>query len=214
MKKTALLTAVCLFSATVLFGQAIKLGVLAGPNWSTFIEPQAGNVVTSSAVFGAHAGLFTEFTIGRWSVEPGVFYLAAGGKSYNVYASDSGPSIIETYSLHYIQVPVNIIYNTPGRRFFFGGGPYAGFGLSGNINLNYTGGSFGETPGSPINIKYIFSQANNPDYGLNLVAGIHVDGGTMFTIGYGIGLRHSVSSFDYSTVRNDVISISIGHSIF
>ena len=78
MKKLALTLCIGLLGITVSFGQAIKLGVLAGANWSTFVEPQAGQDEKSSAVFGGRAGLFTEFTLGSLSIQPAVFYTAAG----------------------------------------------------------------------------------------------------------------------------------------
>jgi len=215
MKKIALLLSICVLSITMSSGQGIRFGLLVGPNWSTFVQTQPGQDETSTVIFGGHAGLFTEFTFGNLSVGPALFYTAAGGKSYFATASDGGITTSAEYTVQYLQVPVNILYNTPGRKFFFGGGPYIGFGLSGNVSDNtttYTPG-FPNTPESSQE-KYIFSKANNPDYGLNFVAGAHLTGGTIFTIGYGLGFRYSTYAYNDATVRNDVFSISIGHTIF
>ena len=209
MKKITLLFFAALCSIAAACGQTVKLGVLVGPNWST-IGSQNSIGETTAFTLGLHAGLFTEIAAGHWSIEPGLVYADIGGK-VNFSTEIAGN---ETVSLQYLQVPVSFVYNTTDRKFFFGGGPYIGFGLSGNISVNQTGGSFGQVDASSnFNLKFTFNSRTNPDYGINLLAGIHLNGGTIFTIGYGLGLRRVVD-ITYTTVRNDVITISIGHSIF
>jgi hypothetical protein len=212
MKKLILLIYAGLCSFTVACGQAVKLGVLVGPNLSTIGSQNTVSFgETAGLELGGHAGLFTEITAGSWSIEPGLVYADIGGK-VNLGFEVAGN---ETVSLQYLQVPVNLVYNTAGRKFFFGGGPYIGFGLSGSINGSITAAEFipASAP-SPFNLKYTFNSGNSPDYGINLLAGVHLEGGTIFTIGCGLGLRQATSGNTFIAVRNDVISISIGHRIF
>ncbi len=212
MKKAILTTAIFLFSLTVVSAQATKLGALIGPNLSTF--PQSdGSLVTSSSVLGIHLGVFTEFAFGRLSIEPGLFYAVIGGTANSVDTEGAGGSSTDTYSLQYLQVPLNFLYNTPDRKFFFGGGPYIGFGLSGHETDNISDGSFFGGPPSmeTIDKKFIFNGTNNPDYGFNILAGVHLTGGTIFTVSYALGRKYE-GGF-YSSEGNNVFGISIGHTI-
>lgn len=206
MRKLIFIVSICLLTITIASGQAIRLGVLFGPNVSTIISQ--GSNETSSGRLSLHAGLFTEFTFGRWSVEPGLSYASIGDKTNYTDTYAAGGSASYTYSLQYLLIPVNIVYNTPGHIFFFGGGPYFGYGLSGNESGNISSNNFDSTPPytSSFNEKYPFTSANNPDYGINVVAGVHLSGGTIFTIGYQYSLN--------SAIKNQVFSLSLGHKIF
>jgi hypothetical protein len=208
MKKLILFFFVDLCSIAAVCGQTVKLGVFVGPNFSTIGSQYSVDETTDYAI-GVQTGLFTEIGMGRWSIVPGLTYANIRGKVNLAYALGN-----ETVSLQYLQVPVNFVYNTGAHKFFFGGGPYIGFGLSGSINVNDTAAPFVQVNDpSSFNLKFTFNSRTNPDYGINLLAGVHLDGGTIFTVGYGLGLRRSID-ITYTTVRNDVISISIGHSIF
>jgi len=206
MRKLIFLCAVCLFTLNCAWGQPVKLGVLLGPNVSTFLEPVSGE--TTSALVSFHAGVFTEFVVGPVSIEPGLVYESIGGKNNYTDSYGGGGVSTQTYSLQYLQVPVNIVFNTPGRKFFLGGGPFVAFGISGHISGNSTSGNFGFTPPyqQTIDQPYKFNGANNPDYGLNLLVGVHLEGGTIISIGYGLGLN--------SATNNNVFSLSLGHRIF
>ena len=212
MTKITLLICICLCTIELVCGQAIKLGVFAGPNLST-IGSQNATGETAALGFGFHAGLFTEITAGNWSIVPSVVYADIGGNINIVPAPPDGGDGNETVSLQYLQLPLNLVYNTTGRKFFFGGGQYIGFGLSGSINGNISGGAFSGNTTETVNEKFTFNSNSTPDYGINLLAGVHLDGGTIFTIGCGLGLRQGSDSNTLALVRNDVISISIGHSI-
>src|SRR5665213_3059798 len=208
MKKLILFFFVDLCSIAAACGQTAKLGVFVGPNFATIGSQYSVDETTEHAM-GVQAGLFTEIGTGRWSIVPGLTYASVGSKVSLAYGAGN-----ETVSLQCLQVPVNFVYNTGAHKFFFGGGLYIGFGLSGSINGTVTSAPFIQVndPWS-FNYKFTFNIRTNPDYGVNLLAGVHLDGGTIFTVGYGLGLKRSID-ITYTTVRNDVISISIGYSIF
>jgi hypothetical protein len=209
MKKLALSIIVCVCTVAVGFGQTVKLGAFLGPNLSTIGSQDAEDQTTGWAV-GWHAGLFTEIGLGHWSVEPALVYASIGGK-INLLAI-GGDEGTETVLLQYLQVPVNLVYNTNDRKFFFGGGPYVGFGLSGSENGSATSSFEGISGFNNISQKVAFNSSTNPDYGISLLAGVHLKGGTMFTLGGIIGLRQGTTGI--TVIRNDVISLSVGHSIF
>jgi len=212
MKKLILLTSILLLGITRSFGQAIKLGVLGGPNLSTFEDVQPAEAESASAIVGVHAGIFTDIKLGNWLIEPGLFYESIGGTNNFGAAPPDGGTASYTYTVQYLQLPLNLLYSAPGSKFFFGGGPYIAFGLSawekGSINGGaFSGGNFMQS----IDQKFAFPEGDNPDFSFDLMAGVHLEGGTILTLGYGLGLT---SSSNNSAMRNSVFSISIGHSIF
>ena len=192
MKKTLLLLCLCALSFRGLC-QQFDLGIIAGPNVSTFIPPasqEPGGVIKYSALAGFHAGVIFQVAVGSIYIQPGMVYETIGGK-LNAYDDDFGGGPFSlTSSLQYLQVPLNILYHTKSGKFFFGGGPYVAFGISGNVTHNTTSGS--------ATYKFVFSGSNNPEFGLNLIGGVRVPGNFIFTAG---------ASF---AEQNKVYNLSIG----
>lgn len=194
------------------FGQAVNVTILAGPNVSTFVpggnSPEATAYIyglSSSPGWGFHAGVFAEFSFGRVAIEPGLLYQSIASNINNIIGFGFGDATTaESFSVQYLQVPLNILYYIPFKtgKYFLGGGPYVAFGLSGTVTTTYPPtANF-----NPVSGKYIFSSSDNPDYGFNLVAGVHVQGNFIFSFGYGKGFR--------TEIPHSVYSFSIGHTIW
>ncbi len=227
MKKTFI--PLCLLIITFCsFGQSFHLGVLAGENTSSFFYRQINLGLNESSpsdnITGFHAGVFAEFTYGNFSIEPEVVYASIGGKSsYDVYGPYGASTGTYKNSVNYLQVPVNLLRNIPVSfgKIFCGGGPYIGFGLSGKTeNTGEIVGEFGGNAITNVNsvTKYSFSSPDNPDFGVNLVVGIHLKNRLLFRLGYNYGLKYL---FNYSSphtsgyiagVDNSVASISVGYA--
>ena len=192
------------------FAQPVNVTILAGPNVSTFVpsvnSPEGGvaiNGLSSSPGWGFHAGVFAEFSFGRLGIEPGMLYQSITSSINNI--EGFGPvNNTESFTVQYLQVPLNILYYIPFKtgKYFLGGGPYVAFGLSGTVTYTY----LDSNTNPPVSGKYIFSSSDNPDYGFNLVAGIQVQGNFIFSFGYGIGF--------HTDNPHDVYSFSIGHTIW
>ncbi|HEY4195762.1 MAG TPA: porin family protein [Mucilaginibacter sp.] len=204
MKKILLLAGLIIgsinaFSQSATFG--IKGGVNFGQLYSTF-ENTTG---------AASTGLLTTYSIGvfadvkisdKVSIQPGFSYAGKGGNEKN------GDSVIKA-KLFYLQFPVNAVYHVeidPGE-IYFGVGPYLGYGLSANVQVNdgkstqnrNVGFGGGET-------KY-----QSLDAGFNGLVGIKFDNGLLVDVHYDFGLTN-VSNISGINTTNRVFGVSVGYA--
>lgn len=97
--------------------QAQRMGIVAGANFSTLADLQAGGIglQSFSASSGYHVGLFAEVG-GPVALRPSLIYLNAGSMF-------SGSSLlsVSTFDLSYLAVPVDIKFNLVPVVYFFGG---------------------------------------------------------------------------------------------
>lgn len=143
---------------------------------------------------------------GVFSIQPGISLQGKGAKYF-----DNGTNQVEDNVLA-VEIPVNILANLsagPGK-FFIGGGPYAGFNVSGErkfISNNSTADrklNIGDESGD--DLKAI-------DFGLNLLAGYQLSTGLNFSAGYGVGLTNLYPTSTSTTnveQNNRVLSFSVG----
>jgi hypothetical protein len=115
-----------LFLCFKLRGQKIDFGVIAGPNVSTFIPPgnQEPGGVTYSALWGFHAGIIVQLSVGSFYIQPNFVYESIGRKLKGIGTYFTEGAFAKTNSLHYLQVPINILYHTKSGKYFFGGGRF------------------------------------------------------------------------------------------
>ena len=155
-------------------------------NFSTLTVSGGGLSLNSTTKTGFHIGGLVDIGLSDvLSLQPGAFYSTKGGGSG---------------TLGYIEIPVNVIYSTGSGdgKFFFGAGPYFGYGVSVS-----DGGKFGSGT----------NDIANPDYGVNVLGGYRFGSGLSFNVNYGLGLanlNNDKSSGNY-TVKNNVFAISVGY---
>lgn len=142
-----------------------------------------------------------------FSIQPGISLQGKGAKYF-----DNGTTQVEDNILA-IEVPVNLLVNFPAGpgHLFIGGGPYAGFNISGQREV-----ISGTTSESKLNI------GNNSgddlkalDFGVNFLAGYQLNSGLNFGAGYGLGLtnlRPTSTSATNVEQNNRVLSFSIGYA--
>ena len=142
-----------------------------------------------------------------FSIQPGISLQGKGAKYF-----DNGTTQVEDNILA-IEVPVNLLVNLPAGpgHLFIGGGPYAGFNISGQREV-----ISGTTSESKLNI------GNNSgddlkalDFGVNFLAGYQLNSGLNFGAGYGLGLtnlRPTSTSATNVEQNNRVLSFSIGYA--
>jgi hypothetical protein len=199
-------------------GQTVNVTILAGPNLSTYVpginSSEGGGVgainAPGSPIFGFHAAGYVDFTAGKLGIQTGLLLESIGGELGNVQTFSLGsPAYQESIRVQYAQIPLNILFYIPYKtgKFFVGGGPYIAFGLWGSTSFT----TYSNEDGS-----YKFSSTDDPDYGFNLVAGIHVKGNFEFSLGYGMGLRYLSDSKDSpdDKLKDNVYSFSVGHTIW
>lgn len=143
-----------------------------------------------------------------FSVQPGISLQGKGAKYY-----ENGNDQIEDNVLA-IEVPVNLLVNLPAGpgHIYLGGGPYAGFNVSGQ--RKFTTGTTTTEPDLKIgndsgdNIKAF-------DFGANVLAGYQFDSGFNFGAGYGFGftnLRPTSTANTNVEQNNRVWSFTIGYA--
>ncbi|SHN37400.1 porin family protein [Mucilaginibacter sp. OK098] len=220
MKKIFLMLFVLALSLPI-FAQSVKFGAKAGLNESTADVGKTSSDISNLS--GLNAGAFAEFEFGKISLQPGLYFTQKGFNSKTsiiVPTPQGGPSGSFNASgrvrLNYLQLPVNILYNIaikPGK-IFFGGGPYYGYALSGNVKGNtisiYPGqGNFTDSQNNNI----VFGGDNGykrSDFGVNALAGIQLKNGLLFSINYEYGLTNIYKSANANTIKNRVLGFSTG----
>jgi len=142
---------------------------------------------------------------GVFSIQPGISIQGKGAKYF-----DNGTSQVEDNVLA-IEIPVNILANLaagPGKL-FIGGGPYAGFNVSGERNFINT-----NSADRKLNIgDNIGDDLKAIDFGINLLAGYQLSTGLNFSAGYGIGFTNLYPTSTTTTnieQNNRVLSFSVG----
>jgi hypothetical protein len=213
MKKTLLLLSL-LGSMSFSYAQTTKFGVIAGLNLATVSSTSSGSTNSSSSLAGFHVGAFADFELSSSvSIQPGILFSLKGGTqdetqssgSFNIHATDK-------LTLNYVEVPVNVFYHIPVSfgKIFLGGGPYIAMGLSGKEKVVYTGSISGSAD-SNVTFGSNSNDIKNPDFGVNLGAGVTLENNLLFKVGYGIGIAN-LSNTSGSTAHNNVLGISVGYS--
>ena len=122
----------------------ICFGIEGGVNMSGFYNNNSSNMMKNSY----HAGPILDIYLGNhFALQPGLMYYTQGSQSVNtVTNSTSDITTTNNVSLHYLQLPVNLVYKAGswGRaRFIVGAGPYVSYLLNTKttetINYNGTG---------------------------------------------------------------------------
>ena len=202
MKKLLLSIFVAAGSATAANAQiAPEVGLnMANMTFKTaggYIPP--GTAISTSLKTGFTVGIIRERSLtDNLFLQPGLFYLMngcnfTGGGSYNINT---------------VQIPINIAYK-PGQagsnRFFFGGGPYIGYNISGTL---HTGGS-----SKAINISLYQGYGLKPfDGGLGINAGVLLLSDFYFRLHYQRGLINLRPGGDANnSTKTSAISITLGY---
>jgi len=227
MKKTiSLLSLTLLLFITTQSHAQVTFGAKAGlniANMSISGTLASNEEIKSMASF--HVGVIADIGITKeFFIEPGILLSGKGCKD-NLTEQIGQASIISTGSIKplYIEIPINAMYvvDLNGVKLQIFAGPYFGFGVSGNINLDYS--SSGALPtgytlpaSSSTAIKFGTDATNDNlkmlDIGLNFGAGVEYNK-MLFRIQYGLGLTNlnPDTSSGADTEKNKVFGISVGY---
>lgn len=143
-----------------------------------------------------------------FSVQPGISLQGKGAKYYE----DDDVQVEDNVLA--IEVPVNLLLNLPAGpgHIYLGGGPYAGFNISGQRKISSPLGdsepdlNIGND--SDDDIKAL-------DFGFNVLAGYQLSSGFNFGAGYGFGLTNLIPTSDSDTnieQNNRVWSFTVGYA--
>jgi hypothetical protein len=131
-------------------------------------------------------------------------------KGADINANDGTDEWTNNVLLDYIELPINLMATVPGKtgKFFLGGGPYAAYGIKGELKRGFTGETqeivFGPDNDDDITV-------NAFDYGFNLVAGYEFRGGFNFNLRYGRGLNNVFNS-DSDKNQNYLFGLYLGYN--
>lgn len=150
-------------------------------------------------------------------VEPGIIY---SGKGVKTTTDLLGFKTEYTNTLNYFELPVNIGYNfdffgkEDGSGLFITAGPYVGYAFGGKSKY--------ETSPDPVFVpasgdeKMKFgsdiTETKPLDFGVNFGLGYQISMGLYIRAQYGLGLMN-LSNVDNSTMKNNVISFSVGYDL-
>jgi hypothetical protein len=211
MKKTLLLLLILSVNISA-FAQNIRIGIKGGLNLSKMSLYSPNIPYPNTEILpGYQVGGIVNFGFKNFDIQPGILFSTKGYKiiSQLVDANQkaAGTSTATT-TFNYIEVPVNALYHITianSISLHGGGGPYFGYGVSAS-------GAFG---GKSYDVQFTNNPSlttasyNNPDYGINFVAGATLKNSIIIDAGYGLGLANL--GYGTSTLHNRVINFSVGY---
>jgi hypothetical protein len=208
MKKLLITLCIAALSSAA-FAQTIDFGIKAGLNLSNQTLSGAGQSMYSKNLTGFNVGGIMDLGLGDFSIQPGIFFTTKGYESNPIplYSGTGQNGGTDKIKLDYIQVPVNLLYHihiVPGLKFYLGGGPYLGYGVSGKVT---GGGESADIHFSKITDGFSYK---NPDFGVNFIAGFEIEKRILLDASYGLGLSNITYS-PTATMHNRVRGISVGY---
>ncbi|GAA4317343.1 hypothetical protein GCM10023143_29350 [Compostibacter hankyongensis] len=207
-----------------------RIGIRGGLNLANVTTDKDGNTDNSHLLPSFNAGVFADLPLAdELALQPGILLNGKGSK-VNIRSGALNTDMDIRMNPLYLEVPVNFVGKIPisadgDTRLLLGAGPYAAFGIGGNVRTKGTflGGDVDEkssiewdddTPFSNDDRNQGWNKLKRFDYGANLMAGFQFDN-VGITANYGLGLAniHSGSDNDNSEwkSRNRVWSISLNY---
>jgi hypothetical protein len=130
-------------------------------------------------------------------------------------------SVTGKINLHYLQVPLNVLFTSKGRiQFYAGGGPYFSYALSGKTKLETTIKFADGTVVKDRAEADVFEEDENgetnwrrTDYGVGALAGVKLPGGLFANVGYQFSLAN-LDKTDESEYRNRGLQLTIGYYLW
>jgi hypothetical protein len=193
MKHLIIVIVIVMTSATT-FAQ-FNVGVTAGGNWSNQrINLKEGGLLTGHNVKGCHAGVVSDLALDdHFHIQSQLLYARKGMVHTNVQSG-----VASTYKLHYVEVPLNVLYKfdfTAGKL-FVGSGATFGYAFAGSHGF--------------------FKRAGNTwkreDLSLNFTGGFEWNNGLYMSVSSQKGLL-DLNSSSSIRARSKSMSVSVGYLI-
>lgn len=160
-------------------------------------------------------------------LQPGLVFTGKGTKTESGDVDDA-TYYRATTNPYYLELPVNLVFKTPGAvKFFAGAGPYVAMGIAGKnkVEGSFLGSSFESeekiewSNDDPTTFDYEegagFGIMRRFDYGLNGLIGVESKN-LVFTANYGHGLAKLQSGTDSDVNNNNkhrVLSFTLGFKL-
>jgi hypothetical protein len=219
--KLLLIAGAMLLSAGITQAQILRGGV----NLANVSITNDGDVDENKTLTTFQVGLLGDFKLlPILYLQPGIVFSGKGSKTQQGETTDA-TYYRATTNPYYIEIPVNLVFKTPGPlKFFVGAGPYLGIGIAGH---NKTEGKFLNTAfeseqdiewsdDDPSTLDYEegagYGIMKRFDYGLNGTAGIETKN-IVLSVNYGHGLAKIQSGSNSSADdlnKHRVLSFTVG----
>ena len=227
MKKTiSLLSLTLLLFITTQSHAQVTFGAKAGLNIANMsISGTLASGEDKSAIASFHVGVIADIGITKeFFIEPGILLSGKGYKD-KITEPIGQASVITTGTMKplYIEIPINAMYvaDLKAVKLQIFAGPCFGFGVTGNINLDYSSSGALPTgytlPASSSTAIKFGTDANTDnlkmlDIGLNFGVGVEYNN-ILFRIQYGLDLTNinPNTASGEPTVKNNVFGISVGY---
>lgn len=212
---------ILLFSLFSLFAVSQSVTVVAGGNYTNTAYDQGSNSSFEFRYkFGFHAGAYYDYVIKKHRrqelvFETGLLFDSKGAKlEYELIDYTKK----EVTNLYYIDLPFYLQYRYRYRshnKIYGGIGPYAGYGLFGNIlTTNSISGDSNTTQekvkwGDNTGVNYDYSRL---DYGVTARIGFHFYGGVDISTSYDYGIPDIYLKFVSQHKKNRVLRVSLGYT--
>jgi len=202
----------------------VNLAPEVGVNLNGLYNNNTSNMFTN----GFHAGVMMNIGLGDdFALQPGLMYIMKGGEVRTVSSTDapetSSPLQVNTSTktrLHYIELPVNIVYkfgDKPGNpRFMIGAGPYVSYLVSRQDMIqSSTVNDEGFTVSSQKYTTSSMAGMKNFDYGVGGFVGCQMPKGFYAKLGTEWGLMDIVQDpvTGKMSNRNYNFLLSVGYII-
>jgi len=208
MKKYLLLTSISfLLMHTMLSAQNARLGFSGGVTLANLYAKVDGESDNLDSKIGGTFGVFVDVPVAEHlSFQPALNFVQKGGKDKT---EEGGFTEKVRINLNYIEVPLNLLYNSNGSKgnFFIGAGPSFAMGISGK--LKYTFEDESESA------KVHFGNGEDDDFrgfdfGGNFITGFRTKGGFQFAVNYNYGFSNLFIEGGDGSLRNSYIGIRLG----
>lgn len=182
MKKT-FITAICFLFVCAVSAQKTSFGLTAGGTNSNFKFKSEGESVTGDSKMGMAAGLVVNSALSeKCSLLSGLQFVQKGTK---MEVDDGGSTMSVDLNTNWLEVPVNLVYNT--GKFYIGAGPSLSFGIGGKWKVKFEGEEESE------NVNFGNSDDDDMkgfDFGANVVAGFQFTNGIFLAANFNQGFSN------------------------
>ncbi|WP_426671334.1 outer membrane beta-barrel protein [Mucilaginibacter sp. McL0603] len=208
--KKLLLTFLLAIAAMTTFSQTINYGIKGGFNLSDQSTGSFPYIIKHQKAPGFNIGGIASADFGNFTLQPALSLTTKGVKypdqSHVLFAGTPNPITqtmpAATVTAYDIELSANAFYNihvAPGAVIQLGGGPSFGYNISARANVD------NPAPNTPSKFALGY---NNPELGVNFIAGVKLKKKLLIDIGYNLGLSNLV---DNGTIKNRVMNISVGY---
>jgi hypothetical protein len=222
MKKLLLLSCLAVFTFKA-FAQSddddhkITLSVVGGENTASLkVSSSSQGYVNSSSDNPISIGVSADFKFSDYfSIRPCLYYSGMGGDLNAISENFGGGSVIDEYTLHYIEVPLPLIFHLTvgtGANIYLGGGPFLAYALSGTNKQTLSSES-------PVVEKMSFGSNGDfksTDFGATSILGFQAARGWTISLSVEFGLTNimgtNTTGFDVTQLKTTILYFGFGQS--